>query len=42
MKLPLEWLLDLVDVPRDVEVVARTLGLRGFEVAAIERAKAKR
>jgi phenylalanyl-tRNA synthetase beta chain len=37
VKLPLEWLLDLVDVPRDVEVVARTLGLRGFEVAAIER-----
>jgi phenylalanyl-tRNA synthetase beta chain len=37
VKLPLEWLSDLVDVPQDVDVVARTLGLRGFEVAAIER-----
>ena len=37
MRLPLEWLADLVDVPRDAEVVARTLGLRGFEVAAIEQ-----
>ena len=36
MKLPLEWLSEFVDVPRDVDVVARTLGLRGFEVASIE------
>ena len=38
MKLPLEWLSEFVDVPRDVDVVARTLGLRGFEVASIEHA----
>ena len=38
MKLPLEWLSEFVDVPHDVEAVARTLGLRGFEVASIERA----
>ena len=37
MRLPLEWLCDLVDVPQDAEAVARTLGLRGFEVAGVER-----
>ena len=37
MRLPLEWLSDLVDVPQDADVVARTLGLRGFEVAAVEQ-----
>ena len=36
MKLPLDWLSEFVDVPRDVDVVARTLALRGFEVASIE------
>jgi phenylalanyl-tRNA synthetase beta chain len=38
VKLPLEWLAAFVDVPRDVDAVARTLGLRGFEVASIEHA----
>ncbi|HWK11933.1 MAG TPA: phenylalanine--tRNA ligase beta subunit-related protein, partial [Vicinamibacterales bacterium] len=36
MKLPIEWLSEFVDVPRDADVVARTLGLRGFEVARVE------
>ncbi len=36
MRLPLEWLADFVDVPADVDAVARTLGLRGFEVASVE------
>jgi phenylalanyl-tRNA synthetase beta chain len=31
-----EWLSDLVDVPADVETVAREISLRGFEVASIE------
>jgi phenylalanyl-tRNA synthetase beta chain len=38
VRLPLEWLADLVDVPADAHAVARTLGLRGFEVAAVEQA----
>ena len=38
MKLPLEWLSEFVDVPGDVDAVARTLGLRGFEVASVEHA----
>jgi phenylalanyl-tRNA synthetase beta chain len=36
VKLPLDWLNDLVTVPADVDAVARTLGLRGFEVASVE------
>jgi phenylalanyl-tRNA synthetase beta chain len=36
VRLPLEWLAQFVEVPSDVESVARTLGLRGFEVAAVE------
>jgi phenylalanyl-tRNA synthetase beta chain len=31
-----EWLSELVDVPADVETVAREISLRGFEVASIE------
>jgi phenylalanyl-tRNA synthetase beta chain len=38
VKLPLEWLSEFVDVPGDVDAVARTLGLRGFEVASVEHA----
>jgi len=30
------WLAELVDVPADVDIVATELGLRGFEVAAVE------
>jgi phenylalanyl-tRNA synthetase beta chain len=36
VRLPLEWLYEFVDVPRDPDAVARALGLRGFEVAAVE------
>ena len=38
MRLVHSWLRELVAVPDDVEQVAGRLGLRGFEVAAIERA----
>jgi phenylalanyl-tRNA synthetase beta chain len=31
-----EWLSELVDVPPDVELVAREISLRGFEVASVE------
>jgi phenylalanyl-tRNA synthetase beta chain len=30
------WLSELVEVPADVEAVAREIALRGFEVAGIE------
>jgi phenylalanyl-tRNA synthetase beta chain len=36
VRLVYAWLRDLVAVPGDVEAVARELGLRGFEVAAVE------
>ncbi|MGH9410617.1 MAG: hypothetical protein ACRD1V_14315, partial [Vicinamibacterales bacterium] len=36
MRLPYNWLRDLVSVPDAVETVAATLALRGFEVASIE------
>jgi phenylalanyl-tRNA synthetase beta chain len=32
-----EWLVEMVDVPKDVETVAREISLRGFEVASVER-----
>jgi phenylalanyl-tRNA synthetase beta chain len=31
------WLAELVDIPADVETVAREISLRGFEVASVER-----
>jgi phenylalanyl-tRNA synthetase beta chain len=37
VRIVLPWLAELVEVPRDAELVARELGLRGFEVAAVER-----
>ena len=36
MKIVHEWLKQLADVPDDVEVVAREISLRGFEVASVE------
>ncbi|HJR58474.1 MAG TPA: phenylalanine--tRNA ligase subunit beta [Vicinamibacterales bacterium] len=36
MRIVHEWLAELVDVPADVETVAREISLRGFEVAAVE------
>ena len=36
MRLPYNWLRELVAVPDDVETVAAKLALRGFEVASIE------
>ena len=35
----LSWLRELVPVPADVEAVAATLGLRGFEVASVEHGR---
>src|SRR5438876_12043052 len=37
MRLVLSWLREFVDVDASVEHIAETLGLRGFEVASIER-----
>ena len=37
MKLVYSWLRELVNVPGDPDHVAATLGLRGFEVASVER-----
>jgi phenylalanyl-tRNA synthetase beta chain len=37
VRLVYPWLSELVDVPGDVESVAEAIGLRGFEVAAVER-----
>ena len=36
MKIVHEWLSELVKVPADVELVAREISLRGFEVASVE------
>src|SRR3954469_9033303 len=36
MRLVISWLRDFVDVKATPEAIAETLGLRGFEVAAIE------
>src|SRR6266436_2746035 len=36
MRLVLSWLKEFVDVPASAEEIADTIGLRGFEVAAIE------
>jgi phenylalanyl-tRNA synthetase beta chain len=36
MRLVLSWLREFVDVPASAEEIAEKLGLRGFEVAAIE------
>ena len=38
MKIVHPWLKELVDVPDDVEAVAATIALRGFEVASVEGA----
>src|SRR4051812_42048149 len=37
MRLVVSWLREFVDVKAPVEEIAGTLGLRGFEVAAIEK-----
>ena len=36
MRIVYNWLRDMVDVPDDVESVAREISLRGFELAAID------
>ena len=36
MRIVHQWLAELVEVPADVEAVAREISLRGFEVAAVE------
>ena len=36
MRIVHEWLSELVEVPADVETVAREISLRGFEVAGVE------
>ena len=36
MKIVHAWLADLVKIPDDVDVVAREISLRGFEVASVE------
>ena len=36
MKIVHKWLAELVDIPDDVESVAREISLRGFEVASVE------
>ena len=36
MKIVYRWLAELVDVPADVDFVAREISLRGFEVASVE------
>ncbi len=36
MRVPYQWLRELVPVSDEVEAVATTLGLRGFEVASVE------
>ncbi len=38
MRLVLSWLRDFVDVKASADEIADTLGLRGFEVASVERA----
>src|SRR5262245_20845634 len=39
VKLPYAWLRELVPVTEDIDRVATTLGLRGFEVASIEHGR---
>ena len=39
MRLVFPWLSELVAVPADVERVATEIGLRGFEVAAVEHGR---
>jgi phenylalanyl-tRNA synthetase beta chain len=39
VRLPYRWLCELVHVPGDPESIARTLALRGFEVADIEHGR---
>jgi phenylalanyl-tRNA synthetase beta chain len=36
VKIVHEWLSELVEIPADVDLVAREISLRGFEVAAVE------
>ena len=36
MRIVHEWLSELVEVPADIETVAREISLRGFEVAGVE------
>src|SRR6266550_1152981 len=36
MRLVVSWLRDFVDVPASAEEIAAKLGVRGFEVAAVE------
>src|SRR5690242_13466325 len=36
MRLVLSWLRDFVDVPASADEIADKIGLRGFEVAAVE------
>ena len=37
MRIVLDWLRELVNVPGGVERIASELGLKGFEVASVER-----
>ena len=39
MKLPYQWLLELVKVPADVDAVASALARRGFEVASVDQGR---
>ncbi len=39
MKIVLPWLRELVDVPAGLDALVETLGLRGFEVAEVDRAR---
>jgi phenylalanyl-tRNA synthetase beta chain len=39
VKLPYNWLCDLVKVPGDPDQIATTLGLRGFEVASVHHGR---
>jgi phenylalanyl-tRNA synthetase beta chain len=39
VRLPYRWLADLVEVPGDVDAVAASLALRGFEVASVENGR---
>ncbi|MBA2305102.1 MAG: hypothetical protein H0W08_21080, partial [Acidobacteria bacterium] len=36
MRILHQWLAELAEVPADVELVAREISLRGFEVASVE------
>lgn len=39
MKIVLSWLRELVEIPVGLDALADTLGLRGFEVAEVDRAR---